>query len=246
MKILLILALLLIFNSVVLAEEESYKPHGFIDQMVYTDNRGFTTFRLKSDLELPLNLEYFQFANFNLNDGSDFYSYYTEQSLYHKTFKEQGVDLAAQFVGQSGEDNNSLRLGTRVRLADMPKIKRLAEKLNIKFLNFSFFPYQIDGNDTYDMAMEHFYHINLFPKTFNERVFLQGFVDHNIQLGKSAKPAVVVSETRLGVRIYKGLYLASGLRYDNIRNTDQIGASIELEYFGPFNRQMQHPAYKDK
>lgn len=84
------------------------------------------------------------------------------------------------------------------------------------------------------MAMEHFYQIGLFPKTFHERLSLQGFVDHNIQLGNSAKPAVVVSETRLRVRVYKELYVASGLRYDNIRSSDQIGASLELEYFYGF------------
>lgn len=95
----LVILLCLFCAAPVSAEEANYQAHGFIDPLVYTDSRGFTTFRLKSNLELPLNFEYFQFANFNLGDGSDFYTYYTEQSLYHKTLKEQGIDLAAQFVG---------------------------------------------------------------------------------------------------------------------------------------------------
>lgn len=212
---------------------KAYQPEGSFTPLVFSDHRGFQTLRLSSSLTLPYNFDYFQFTNFQLNyDGLDFYSYYTEQNLFHKTFENIKTDLGFQYMGLSGNQNDSFRLGTRFRVHEFSYIKNFAEKINLQALTFKLLPYEFNDSNDYEFSMEYFYRIVPAPKLFRERVYIQGFLDHNLRLGSA--PNAIITEHRIGIRTYKNLYTTTSLIYSNISDTNQIGVAFGLECSNSF------------
>lgn len=227
---LILLILLVSYASQVCA---AYQPHGFIDTSVYGDYRNFATITIVEDLKLPHNFEYFSFTNFDFNSlVNDSYAYYTEQNLFYRF--DSGIDLANQLVLTTGSNNNAYRLGTRLRISEMKVFKKFFEYFNLQYY-FSIYPYQIDRNNIYNMAMEHYYRIQVLPQIFKDRIYLSGFVDHNLELGYDSQvPSVSVNEHQLGVRVYKQLYTIAELRYNGLLNKDQVGLGLGLQYFLSF------------
>lgn len=85
------------------------------------------------------------------------------------------------------------------------------------------------------MGFEHFYIIKVFPKFFKDRVYLSGFVDHNLSYSKlAANHSTAVTEHQIGVRLVDQLYFVTEFRYNGYFPTRQMGLGIGLEYFKGF------------
>ncbi len=205
----------------------------FIDINTYGDVRGFGTITPSIKLDLPYKLTYFSFANLNLYADSDTFTYYTEQDLYLQ-IKNTPFYLAQQFVSLSGDDNDMLRYGPRVIVSDLPKLKKVFDKIGL-YYEMSSFPLQIDHSDGFDMGFEHFYYMKIFPKLFKDRVYCSGFVDHNLEFGElSNNHSIAVTENQIGVRVVDNFYLVAELRYNGYLPTEQVGVGIGFEYLNRF------------
>ena len=207
---------------------------GFVDLNIYGDTRGFATITPSVKLDLGEKFSYFSFTNLDLDgDGGEVYRYYTEQDIYYRIGKTP-LYLAQQYVSRSGSDNDLLRYGPRVVISDLAPLRKLFSKYNF-YYEISAFPLQIDHSEGFDMGWEHFYVIKILPKFFKDRVYLSGFVDHNLEFGKLAQNhSIAVTENQVGIRIIDDLYLVSELRYNGYLPSEQIGLGLGLEYFKKF------------
>jgi hypothetical protein len=223
-----ILLLILVFNSLQVLSQDQTK--NFIDLNFYGDTRGFGTFTPNLKLDLSQNFSYFGFANINFHGDGQVLRYYTENNIYYQIPKTPFY-LAQQYVSLSGTDNDLLRYGPRIIVSDLKYLKKLFKKINL-YYELSAFPLQIDHSDGFDMGFEHFYIVKIFPKFFDDRLYLSGFLDHNLEFGELSKShSILVSENQLGFRLVNDLFLVSELRYNGYLSQDELGVGLGLEWF---------------
>jgi hypothetical protein len=78
----------------------------------------------------------------------------------------------------------------------------------------------------------------LLPALLDNRVYLGGFIDHNIWSGAPAggDTNTVVTEHQLGVRLFGRLYAVAEFRRNEFFPTDKNGVGFGIEYIVPFTR----------
>ncbi len=205
----------------------------FADINIYGDTRGFATVTPNLSLDLPYKFSYYGFANLDFFDRGDNYRFYSEHDLYFQ-IANSPFYLAQQYVTQSGDNNDQLRYGPRVIISKLPKLKKFFETLNLHY-EISIFPLQFDHSDGFDMAFEHFYYMKILPKLFKDRLYLSGFVDHNLEYGENAaNNSTAVTENQLGLRLINNLYLVAELRYNGYFPRERVGMGLGLQYLHSF------------
>lgn len=221
------------------APKSVYK--GMLDFNGYYDTREFSVMTLNVLVNLPGNVQYFSLTNYANTLGAekltDFSHYYSEQNLRWAPFSNVPLDLATQWVHRSGENNDMLRVGLRWRLMHTPFLQSLFEKIGLMYF-INFHALQIDFQDAagQGMQIEHVYRLNILPELLDKRVYLAGFLDHNLWLGGDAGSQVstLVTEHQLGVRVIDHLHLVVELRRNEFFAEKQNGIGLGLQYIVPF------------
>lgn len=226
------------------ADEVENKPlKGFIDINGYYDTRDFSVMTVNLLANLPGRIQYFSLTNFSNSVGAekpeDLDSYYTEQNLRWAPFTDLPVDIAMQWTHMSGTENDVLRLGPRWRLMDTAPIEPLLDRIGLVYV-VSFYIGQFDDLPSKGtrMQIEHVYRIPILPSLLDNRVYLGGFIDHNIWSGAptGVDTNTVVTEHQLGVRLFDRLYAVAEFRRNEFFPTDKNGVGFGLEYVVPFTR----------
>jgi len=227
-------------------EEATAAPElaGFVDLNAYYDSRESTNVTIGLLLNLPLRLQYFAFVNlFGPTQASrvgDQELVFSEQNLRWRLHEEAPLDVVAQYVIRSGPDNDVLRLGLRWRFSATPVIAQLFDLLHLRY-GFSVYAFETDfqAPALYALQIEHVYKLQVLPEHFGDRVYIAGFIDHNIRIGGAADVPVsrVVTEHQLGIRVVAGLHIVAEFRFNEYMAQDQVGVGLGLQYLVPFRYQ---------
>jgi len=222
----LLLILSFAYSGLAQADSVRAKPSGFIDFNGYYDTRKQTDFNINILAILPHNFSYFSLTNYNgSSNTSDVESFYTEQNLIWKPFKNVPIKLDLQGVLKSGDSNDALRFGPRFQMTKIKPWKAFFEKINFNYFVTTFL---IQGNQgagiQWMSQIEHVYKLNLFKR----RVYLGGFADQNFQFDQSQK-IKWVTEHQLGVRIIREFYFVTEFRVNHYLE-DDTGLGVGFEY----------------
>lgn len=233
----LILALFLGTLSTPLSAAESNTRFGSIAVQGYYDTRDFAIVTIDTFAKLHHNLEYFSFVNFysptNASNRLDTERYFTEQHLRWGPAENFPLDLTGQFTFQTGTNNDVFRPGVRWRAHDTPILDRFLDMANLTYtLNITPYTIELSSQTGWQMQFEHFYRWQVFPSYFDDRVYVQGFFDHNIGFdgaigGDSQK---IVTEHQVGFRTVDQLYVVGEFRYNEYWAGDEFGIGLGVEY----------------
>ncbi len=248
--LILILSLILVLSQSItaFAEEEEWieieektKIHGSVDGNYTYDTRDMNRLTLNTLIFFPYGISYYNV--FHLNslmavDGGNFDldNYYHEQDIWWNVYRKVPVDLVFQWQSMSGANNDQARFGFRWRISDTPWIKPFCEKIHL-FLTTQVHAFQTDFNPSagWGFSFEHFWRMQVLPSIFNDRVYIAGYMDHNLDYGgaTAGNNSAIVTETQIGVKVYGNLNVIAEYRYSDY-DARQHGVGFGLEYIVNF------------
>lgn len=211
--------------------------HGYFDVNGYYDTRSFDVLTVNTLIDTPFWFQYYSFINIFGNPSSadkvSLNNYYTEQN-FRITSMSIPVELATQYVTAT-KFRDVWRFGPRIRMHDIKYFKSLFKKLHLIYTP-TFFPLQYDRSPGYDALIEHFYRVDIFPKLFNNRLYIAGFFDHSLLFGSDNRKdhSKLVAENQIGVRLIKQLYVVAEYRFNGFFKSKKHGLGIGLEYLFKF------------
>ena len=85
----------------------------------------------------------------------------------------------------------------------------------------------------YRWQIEHVFRVDILPETFDERVYLGGFADHNIAHHEGTE-STWLEEAQFGVRIYNDFYGVFEQRYNGFRTGAKSSFGLGVEYVHRF------------
>lgn len=208
----------------------SLSPAGLIDLNAYRDSRDFSTLTINLLSSLPADFEYFSLVDYTGTPDSsrpdETEVFYTEQNLRWPIREDQIFSLSSQWVGASGPDNDLLRGGVLIRLAEAPFLKDYLDGTSNHF-SINLFPLQFDRMPQNGWQIEYFYRFQILPSIFSDRFYLSGFADQNFD---SSGKDTWVTEHQAGFRVYGDLYAALEHRYNETFPADRTGTGVGLQY----------------
>jgi hypothetical protein len=189
---------------------------------------------LNAQLDLPGPFSYFGFTNWSGDQtGTDspfnYSKYYTEQTFFYDQVRGTPFDLSVQYANSTGPNNDIIRFGVQAHVHKFKGINKAFKKLNASY-KLTYFPWQIDPYNDYAFQLQHVWYMKIFPKLFRERVYMSGFADHNFLIGKTPAHNKLVAENQFGVRLWKGLYAVTELRWNGFLPKKNFGVGMGLEY----------------
>jgi len=231
-RLFVLIALCLLLPSISYAQQKrppAQVAFNFYPYLSDVTSDGDFTVNISSPL--PSRFSYFSFINFSdvLSSG-DANFLLTEQNLIWEIWDKLPIDLVAQDTIRRGRNNDTIHLGVRWRLNTTPVLGGFFKAINLIYA-LQIFPTRIDQRDVGGWQLSHTYQMT-FPY-ISDRLYLGGFLDHNID--ETTRPGLtrdyVISETQLGVRIYRQLYLVAEYRINDYRRSDNtnFGAGFEIK-----------------
>jgi len=200
-----------------------------MDLNYYLDNREFNVFTINLLADLPYELEYFSRTDYfgpSADSRSfDLEQFITEQNLFWTITEGLGLDTSLQWVIQSGGSNEIFRLGFRIRVSSIALFEGFFKKFRL-FYAITLHLAQIDAINDWGWQVEHVYHLNLFPTWLDDRVYINGFIDHNV----SPSGATWVHEHQLGIRFYKYLYAIAEYKHNGFATVEKDGVAYGIEF----------------
>ncbi len=235
-KMPLTLFLVSLYTASAQAAEVVNAKGGFLDFNLYpylSDVSTDSTFSLNMATNLPNRISYFGFINLynqgNRSELSDVNTFYTEQNLRWQIRENSAFDATFQYVAKSGDNNDKERIGIRWRMNDSAFLKEIFAALHLKW-SINFHALQFDHDPKTAWQIEHAFSMT-FPY-FSDRLYLAGFIDHNINETVAAKVPSnpVVAEAQLGYRLVDNLYVISEYRINEYRQSDINNLAVGIEY----------------
>lgn len=238
-KILYLATVLCLLASVAHADEaiSTKKVSGTVDGNYTYDTREFTRLTLNTFLAFPKGFSYYNVFHLNSNVGSgnnhfDITNFYHEHDLWWNPYSKIPLDLVVQWQVNQGTLNDKARFGYRWRISDTLWVKDFFDRAHL-YLTTQFHPLQTDFNNSpgWGVSFEHFWKMNVAPTMFKDRVYIAGYMDHNIDYGANTagNNHFVVTETQLGVRLIDKLNAVAEFRMDQYA-AKKYGAGFGLEY----------------
>lgn len=227
---LILTVFLLFFAPLAFSQTKPASPSGFIDLNYYYDTRDFTTATINLLASFPSGFEYFSLVDYsgipNESLAKETEIYYTEQNMRWPVRSGQPFSISSQWVGQSGPQSDMLRLGALVRLSEFEIFREhLDGSLNSFSINL--FPLQLDNNNEFNWQIEYFYRFQFMPSFFEDRFYLSGFADQNLDSRGTSK---WVTEHQFGIQIVKQFYVAVEFRYNEFLASKREGIGLGLQY----------------
>ncbi len=211
---------------------------GFIDLNAYHDSRNLDVLTTNLSKEFPTGIQYFSLNNFYIFDDYDINNQlYSEQNLRWKNFSSLPIALTVQLAIQSNSSSNKWRLGFMWYLNQTQLFKNILETINLSYYpNFHLMQFSKGENLKYFVQVEHLYRLNIFPEIFNNRLYISGFADQNINfLENVGLNSTWVTETQIGLRLINTMYLVLEYKYNEYWE-EKEGIGIGLQYMILFNK----------
>lgn len=239
---LLVVVVCLVLSANVFAEDAK-KVSGSLDANYTYDTRDMNRLTLDTLIFFPHGISYYNFFHLNSNmngdnDNLEITNFYHEHDIWWNFYKKLPLDAVFQWqVGQGGANDNA-RFGFRWRISDTPIVEKLCKKINL-FLTTQLHALQTDFHNSpgWGFSFEHFWKMSVLPKLLDNRVYIAGFMDHNVNYGSWTKlngdNHAIVTETQLGVRTIGNLNAISEFRYSDY-DVDHMGVAFGLEYIVNF------------
>lgn len=201
---------------------------GFIDHNYYYDSRDYNVLTLNIGGKISEKAQYFSLTNyFNTAEADKNFettNFYTEQNLRWLIMSGAWpTDLTAQWVMQSNSGNDLLRLGARLRVSSVEKFSSFFNKFKTRY-SVNFHVIQFDQLDGSNWQIEHVYKVS--PDFWNKRLYLSGFLDHNLNDGSST----VVTEHQFGINIVNHFYGVIEYKHNGFLDSDKTGVAYGVQY----------------
>jgi hypothetical protein len=206
---------------------------GFMDFNGYYDSREFSVLTFNLLAKMLHRFQYFSLTNFQGGQAtSDLNGYYSEQNIRWGIQRNGPFDLAVQWVTQSGMQNDKLRLGFRWRFNAFTFLDELLTNLNLYyFINIHILEFGEQKATHYLTQLEHVYNIKILPKLFNNRLYVGGFADQNINYKDNGKITFDwVTEHQLGIKVLAAFYAVAEYRINDFLPSGQEGWGYGLQY----------------
>lgn len=220
-KIKKFLLLILAMTTLVKSAESSQ----FVDFIYYYDTRDYNVYTIYTRLQPAPRWTYFSLVNYESSVDTlrnfDHETFYTEQNLTY-SFEDFPVAPHVQWVLNSGVQNDLIRVGAVLFVSRL--LSNVFQALN-GFYSVFFHFLQMDFTNGYQWQIEHAYRIAPFSEMLDGRLYLGGFVDHNIGPGTS-----VVTAHRFGIRTFGEFYLSGEYRYNGFSSSKKGGWRAGVEY----------------
>ena len=194
-----------------------------IDLNTYLDSRKYFNGNINL-LHTQGKWQYFSLSDIRSNDYNvDLNSFYSEHNLRYSVLDNK-YKITYQGVHRTGINNDKYRLGLLVNISNI-LVADWFKKVNTwYFVNFHFiemgYNYQLNAFP----QMEHVYKINLFKN----KVYVNGFLDHNISVAEGKLVSKIVTEHQVGYNFYKNLFFVTEVRLNQFMN-NPFGVGIGLE-----------------
>jgi hypothetical protein len=208
---------------------------GFLDFNLYpylSEVDSDSVFTLNAASKLPYGFSYASLLNIANQAGSDPFDdttgFYTEQNLRWSLPAGLPFDLTLQYNMRSGEDNDRLRFGARVRFEAIPYVEDLFKKISLAY-SITFHMLQIDHEDRFVWQMEHIFRLD--TPYLDRRLYIAGFADHTFNQGIAGIPDnPVILEVQGGARLIDELYAIAEYRVNQYRAGDETNLALGGEY----------------
>ena len=214
-----------------------HETTGFLDFNAYYDTRHFSVATINILSKLPNRFEYFSLTNFQGSTASsDLSTFFTEQNIRWKPFKQIPVQLTAQGVFRDGENNDNFYLGFLWKPGDMPVLAPLFKRIHLfYFLNAHLVKISEASGVEYFRQLEHVYKLSILPKLLHNRVYIAGFADQNFIYQNNSQDNNKlsfnwVSEHQLGVMLFDHFYLVTEYRINDFLPANKTGFGYGLQY----------------
>ncbi|QDT07284.1 hypothetical protein K227x_57110 [Rubripirellula lacrimiformis] len=216
------------------ASKKSASNTGFLDFNLYpytlVDSDNSLTINALANL--PHGLQYFSLSNFGRDrtrgELEETVSLLTEQNLRWTPDWNLPLAAAAQVLLRTSDDNDVLRFGPRWAAHQTPLLDSPLQNFGIKYW-VAFYAAQFDHAEGAQWQIEHVFLWKVFPELLDDRVYISGFADHNIN-HHGATSSTWVEETQLGVRVVDEWYLVAEQRYNGFRVGDESSLGLGIEY----------------
>lgn len=234
-RVILLFSFFLLIPLELRAEEMGNAPPvGMIDLNYYYDTREFTVLTINALAVLPRRFEYFSLVDYSGTDDSvkrlETTEFYTEQNLRWRLSEESPISLSSQWVGQSGERNDLLRLGVLVSFSAFSWAKSFLDGEN-NYVSVNLFPVQFEHAAGYHWQVEYFYRFQLFPRELGNRLYLSGFADQELD---ETFHSTWVTQHQLGYRAYGNFFVVTEFRVNEFRTANTTGWGFGAEYLISF------------
>lgn len=209
----------------------AHRNTGFLDFNLYpyTSVESENSFTLNALANLPHGFQYFSLTNYGRDSEhselEEVMNIVTEQNLRWSPSADSPWAIAAQTLIRDGDDNDALRVGPRFTFHKTPWLKDCLAAASVKYA-VAIYGAQFDHTDDYEWQIEHVFRWNVLPEQLDNRVYIGGFVDHNIVNGSSTW----LEETQLGIRLMGDCYFITEQRYNGFRRGSESSIGIGLEY----------------
>lgn len=226
--------------SVAYADRDD-RVSGSLDMNYTFDTRDMNRLTLDTLIFFPYRITYYNVFHMNSlmdtpGDNFDIDNIYHEQDLWWAPFENIPVDAVVQLQVIQGTINDQLRAGFRWRISDTSFLKAFFENIHL-FLTSQFHPIQTHFYDVagYGFSFEHYWRVQVLPETFDDRVYVAGYLDHNLNYGGTTNGDnhSFSTETQLGVRVIGHLNAITEFRYSDY-DVKSTGVAFGLEYVVPF------------
>lgn len=211
---------------------------GFLDFNGYYDTRSFSTLTVNLLSNLPSGFQYFSLTNFSgaidADPAGDLGAFYSEQHLRWSPSASVPFDLTALWNLKSGDENDVVRFGVRWRPGSTGGVGPILRRLRLSYtLTFHAAKLTYAPTGGWQPQLEHAYRWDLVPG----RVYLGGFLDHDLQLGgdDTLPRSRIVTEHQLGYQLVPGLHAVLEARLNQrMGPDDDLGLGFGFEYQVPF------------
>ncbi|WP_114780630.1 hypothetical protein [Botryobacter ruber] len=206
---------------------------GFLDFNGYYDTREFSVYTLNIFSQLPKRFEYFSLTNFQGDKKTaDLDNFYTEQNVRWKPVPKIPIDLTAQWIIRSGTGNDNAFLGILWKPGDMAALAPVFKSINLYyFANLHIVRLSEHTGVKFFRQLEHVYKLNILPKLLDNRVYIGGFADQNVEYHDNGKVSFNwVTEHQLGVMVLKQFYVVVEYRINEFSPTEKSGVGYGLQY----------------
>lgn len=209
---------------------------GFIDLNFYYDTRDQTVVTINNLVEFPYRFEYFSLINYttplNTTRNADITTFYSEHHFRWNPFPKIPLDMTMLWTLQSGTQNDTLHFGLRFRATDLPWWNNFFDQQHFVFwTNFHPLEIELTQSPGHGWIIEHVWLWDIFPELFDNRLYMNGSVDHVMRYGGGVggNNHYFVVENQLGVRMVDWLYAVAEYRHNDFL-TEQDGVSLGLQY----------------
>ncbi len=215
-------------------EKQEHKNTGFLDFNIYpyTEEPADNSITINALANLAHGFQYFSLTNYGRdpqrNELEEIDEILTEQNLRWQIPGGVPIAIATQALIRSGVDNDALRIGPRWAIHDTWGLDPLLKSWNLKYW-IAVYGAQFDHAPGYQWQIEHCFRWNVFPELLDDRVYVAGFADHNINHANGTD-SIWLEEAQLGVRLFSEWYAVAEQRYNGFRNGSESSLGVGVEY----------------